>query len=37
MVNNQVPVIMNIADQITRGAILAANKAEEDGAAGYLV
>jgi 1-pyrroline-4-hydroxy-2-carboxylate deaminase len=37
MVNNQVPVIMNIAEQTTRGAILAANKAEEDGAKGLMM
>lgn len=37
MVNNQVPVIMNIAEQTTRGAILAANKAEKDGAKGLMM
>ncbi|WP_428231214.1 dihydrodipicolinate synthase family protein [Flavobacterium sp.] len=37
IVNNQVPVIMNIAEQTTRGAILAANKAEEDGAKGLMM
>jgi len=37
MVNNQVPVIMNIAEQTTRGAILAANKAEQDGAKGLMM
>ncbi|OIV43085.1 dihydrodipicolinate synthase family protein [Flavobacterium johnsoniae] len=37
MVNNLVPVIMNIAEQTTRGAILAANKAEEDGAKGLMM
>lgn len=37
MVNNKVPVIMNIAEQTTRGAILAANKAEEDGAKGLMM
>lgn len=37
MVNNRVPVIMNIAEQTTRGAILAANKAEQDGAKGLMM
>ncbi|CAA9194924.1 dihydrodipicolinate synthase family protein [Flavobacterium collinsii] len=37
MVNNQVPVIMNIAEQTTRAAILAANKAEKDGAKGLMM
>ncbi|RKR11052.1 4-hydroxy-tetrahydrodipicolinate synthase [Flavobacterium sp. 90] len=37
MVNNQVPVIMNIAEQTTRGAILAANIAEQDGAKGLMM
>lgn len=37
MVQGQVPVIMNIAEQTTRGAILAANKAEEDGAKGLMM
>ena len=37
MVNGQVPIIMNIAEQSTRGAILAANKAEEDGAKGLMM
>ncbi|PIF31262.1 4-hydroxy-tetrahydrodipicolinate synthase [Flavobacterium sp. 9] len=37
MVNNQVPVIMNIAEQTTKGAILAANKAEQDGAKGLMM
>lgn len=37
MVNNQVPVIMNIAEQTTRAAILAANKAEQDGAKGLMM
>jgi dihydrodipicolinate synthase/N-acetylneuraminate lyase len=37
MVNGQVPIIMNIAEQTTRGAILAANKAEQDGAKGLMM
>lgn len=37
MVNGKVPVIMNIAEQTTRGAIDAANKAEEDGAKGLMM
>ncbi len=37
MVNGQVPIIMNIAEQTTRGAILAANKAEENGAIGLMM
>lgn len=37
MVQGQVPVIMNIAEQTTRGAILAANKAEADGAKGLMM
>ncbi|WP_026109803.1 dihydrodipicolinate synthase family protein [Flavobacterium sp. WG21] len=37
LVNNQVPVIMNIAEQTTRAAILAANKAEQDGAKGLMM
>jgi dihydrodipicolinate synthase/N-acetylneuraminate lyase len=37
LTNNKVPVIMNIAEQTTRGAILAANKAEEDGAKGLMM
>jgi 1-pyrroline-4-hydroxy-2-carboxylate deaminase len=37
MVAGKVPVIMNIAEQTTRGAILAANKAEEDGAKGLMM
>lgn len=35
--NGKVPVIMNIAEQTTKGAILAANKAEKDGAAGLMM
>lgn len=37
MVSGQVPIIMNIAEQSTRGAILSANKAEEDGAKGLMM
>ncbi|MBF7093289.1 dihydrodipicolinate synthase family protein [Flavobacterium sp. ALJ2] len=37
IVNGQVPVIMNIAEQTTRAAILAANKAEENGAKGLML
>jgi 1-pyrroline-4-hydroxy-2-carboxylate deaminase len=37
IVAGKVPVIMNVAEQTTRGAILAANKAEEDGAKGLMM
>jgi 4-hydroxy-tetrahydrodipicolinate synthase len=37
MVQGSVPVIMNIAEQTTRGAIEAANKAEQDGAKGLMM
>lgn len=37
LVNNQVPVLMNIAEQTTKGAIDAAQKAEEDGAKGLMM
>ena len=37
MVNGQVPVIMNIAEQTTRAAILAANEAEQNGAKGLML
>jgi 4-hydroxy-tetrahydrodipicolinate synthase len=37
IVNGQVPIIMNIAEQTTRAAILAANKAEENGATGLMM
>lgn len=33
----RVPVIINIAEQTTKGAILAARKAEEDGASGLMM
>ncbi|OCB72675.1 dihydrodipicolinate synthase family protein [Flavobacterium glycines] len=36
-VDGKVPVIMNIAEQTTRAAIIAANKAEEDGATGLMM
>jgi 1-pyrroline-4-hydroxy-2-carboxylate deaminase len=37
MVDGKVPVIMNIAEQTTRAAIIAANKAEQDGAVGLMM
>ncbi len=37
MVAGKVPVIMNVAEQTTRGAILAANIAEQDGAKGLMM
>lgn len=37
IVGDKVPVIMNIAEQSTINAIIAANKAEEDGAKGLMV
>jgi len=37
MVKGQVPVLMNIAEQSTKGAIEAAQKAEEDGAKGLMM
>jgi len=36
-VKDQVPVLINIAEQTTEGAILAAKKAEEDGANGLMM
>lgn len=36
-VNGKVPVIMNIAEQTTKGAILAAQKAKENGAVGLMM
>jgi len=36
-VNKKVPVLINIAEQSTRAAILAAQKAEEDGASGIMM
>ena len=36
-VAGKVPVMMNIAEQTTKGAIMAANKAEEDGASGLMM
>jgi 1-pyrroline-4-hydroxy-2-carboxylate deaminase len=37
IVDGKVPVVMNIAEQTTRGAIVAANRAEQDGAAALMV
>lgn len=37
LTENKVPVIMNIAEQSTKAAILAANKAEQDGAKGLMM
>lgn len=37
MVEGKVPIIMNIAEQTTRGAILAANRAEQDGAKALMM
>lgn len=37
LVEGKVPVIMNIAEQTTKGAILAAANAEEDGARGLMM
>jgi len=37
LVNGKVPVLMNIAEQSTKGAIIAAQKAEEDGALGLMM
>jgi 4-hydroxy-tetrahydrodipicolinate synthase len=37
IVNGQVPVLMNIAEQSTKGAIAAAQRAEEDGAKGLMM
>ena len=37
LVNNQAPVLINIAEQTTKGAIEAAQKAEEDGAKGLMM
>lgn len=37
IVEDSVPIIMNIAEQTTRGAIEAANKAELDGAKGLMM
>ncbi len=37
IVNSQVPVLINIAEQTTKGAIEAAQKAEDDGAKGLLM
>lgn len=37
IVKGRVPVIMNIAEQTTKGAVEAAHKAEENGAAGLMI
>ncbi|OWP84509.1 dihydrodipicolinate synthase family protein [Flavobacterium davisii] len=37
IVKGQIPVIMNVAEQTTKGAIEAANKAEQDGARGLMM
>lgn len=37
LVKNEVPVLINIAEQTTKGAIKAAEKAEEDGAIGLMM
>ncbi|CAL2077008.1 1-pyrroline-4-hydroxy-2-carboxylate deaminase [Tenacibaculum sp. 190524A05c] len=37
IVDSKVPVLINIAEQITKNAVLAAQKAEEDGAKGLMM
>ncbi len=37
IVKSQVPVLINIAEQTTKGAIVAAQKAEDDGAKGLMM
>ena len=37
LVKGKIPVMINIAEQTTKGAILAAQKAEEDGASGLMM
>ncbi|MEA1786188.1 dihydrodipicolinate synthase family protein [Arenibacter sp. GZD96] len=37
MVNGKVPVIINIAEQSTKGAVITANKAEKYGASGLMM
>ena len=37
LVNGSVPVMINIAEQTTKGAITAAQKAEDDGASGLMM
>lgn len=37
MVDGKVPVLINVAEQSTKGAIAAANNAEEDGASGLMM
>lgn len=36
-VDGKIPILMNIAEQSTKGAVLAAQKAEEDGASGLMM
>ncbi|AUC16143.1 dihydrodipicolinate synthase family protein [Tenacibaculum sp. SZ-18] len=37
IVDNKIPVLINIAEQTTKNAVLAAQKAEEDGAKGLMM
>jgi len=37
IIDNKVPVLMNIAEQATKAAVQAAQKAEEDGASGLMM
>ena len=37
IVDGKVPVLVNIAEQTTKGAVKAANQAEEDGASGLMM
>jgi len=37
IVENKVPVLINIAEQTTKGAVKAAHKAEDDGASGLMM
>lgn len=37
IVKGKVPILMNIAEQSTKGAVIAAQKAEEDGAKGLMM
>lgn len=37
LVDGKIPVMINVAEQTTKGAILAAQKAEEDGASGLMM
>jgi dihydrodipicolinate synthase/N-acetylneuraminate lyase len=36
-VDGKIPILMNIAEQSTKGAVVAAQKAEEDGASGLMM